>query len=1317
MNYKTISKKLICICLIASLCISASFSGIFNISDTAHAAWDGYKGDLNLPKSFSLIDLSSIKEILDSGTKPSKSYATDGNMYSAHWNNHTVNNHFRVRNFDNSKIPADWSRYTEITLKIYSEKATGAKMFFGIFNDNAPDGVRNFGTYFFVDWEGWKEITYKFNELSRTRSPSLENIKMLRIVSNGDYKLTGDPETDLYISSVVVGGYKDGMDFVNDFYGKEKLDLSLSYLDNSAAVYAGGKNVVTKTGSQKSAYGFGYVNNSVTVPVKFFGDFLGASVKDNGKEFSISLNGTTISGTSTGDTLIKENEEIKLSCTSYISDSMTYIAGEDAAKALNLSSFTDGKLLVIGTPDAVNALRRPGNLGVNEYNEIIAYKAFTDAVNKENFSAKDCEVVRDNWRKSLVGDETLNDLTQAEIAKKIHQVTSLAKEAQKNLIKNNPTDEIFSNIKSKASADMTTAYRTVENMALAYATYGSELYGNEELLNDIIYALDWLYENRYSTQGKAKWKFSGFSNWHDWDISTPEALVHILLCIEDKISPSDITKYLAYFDQTNPVPSSTGANYCHYSEVILASAMLQNDYEKALRILVGLQKEYLYVDDNERTVESQLVERAFEVPTKGAGFFTDGSYVFHTLHAMNGAYGSSHYSAIMRIQQQIAGTKFDLDFPAKSNLINFWFNSFDTVIFETTIFRAVMGRNQNPNNSTLASTPILNAYRLASSVSDTKIKNELYSIIKAAYISGTDMFKSTITDSLSVGEIKEFNAIMADDSIKPRMSRKTSTVFYNMDKSFHIRDKWAFGVSMSSSRIFNYESINSQNLDGWYLGDGRTEYYLSGTNMNGTSQYWSSIDKYRFPGITVDTQERKKVSVDQGNEYLSTKDFVGGVTLGGEYSASAMELESYHNDKAFGKDTAYGDPNPAHQNDLTAKKSYFMLDDGVICLGSSVNAKNNNNAEVLTIVDNPLSVKTNTISDMSTEPYTIISAVASHTPESENIAENTIDGSFSTKWAGESANEIVWDIGEVKTLGFANISLLNGAARQQYMELYVSEDGINWTLVFDGASSGKKETEEAFDLKNTNGRYLKYVNKGNSAGSVWVSITECAIYPPNADGSIGTKEPVIYGADPITVDGNTINLTHDDTIIDGAGWVNFNNQVGYIFPQNAAQNSGILKARWSKNIMPHFELWFSHGINPTDGGYAYVLLPGKTNEETALFASSENITILANTPDIQAAKDNRTGITYYVFWKEGTLGDISVSKPCMVITRETKTGYEISVSDPTQKLNANTVTINKPLKNTLCDEYALVTNEKGITTIELNMTNSVGRTFEFKFDK
>src|SRR5262249_10414541 len=46
--------------------------------------------------------------------------------------------------------------------------------------------------------------------------------------------------------------------------------------------------------------------------------------------------------------------------------------------------------------------------------------------------------------------------------------------------------------------------------------------------------------------------------------------------------------------------------------------------------------------------------------------------------------------------------------------------------------------------------------------------------------------------------------------------------FASMDRVVALRTNFAFGISMSSSRIANYEAINSGNLHGWFQGDGMT---------------------------------------------------------------------------------------------------------------------------------------------------------------------------------------------------------------------------------------------------------------------------------------------------------------------------------------------------------------------------------------------------------------------------------------------------------------------------------------------------------------
>ena len=103
-------------------------------------------------------------------------------------------------------------------------------------------------------------------------------------------------------------------------------------------------------------------------------------------------------------------------------------------------------------------------------------------------------------------------------------------------------------------------------------------------------------------------------------------------------------------------------------------------------------------------------------------------------------------------------------------------------------------------------------------------------------------------------------------------------------------------------------------------------------------------------------------------------------------------------------------------------------------------------------------------------------AVADQNPEPENLDINTIDDNYSTKWAG-NYGEIVWDMGTVNTLGFINLAFQNGNKRAQNFELLISTDGVSYESVFDGKSSGTTASGEAFDLKNSQARYVKFINK------------------------------------------------------------------------------------------------------------------------------------------------------------------------------------------------------------------------------------------------
>ena len=1290
--------------MVLSLCAAGALTALAETSIP-----DGYvSSEADVIKELSLFNFNNEGSFISLGIPSSANHTRNGNRYSIHWNEHQKNNDLYI-NLDMDQ--RDWSDYDSLDIWMYSEKATNSDFMILAMSPDAPDGARYFWKKLQFSWTGWRHINFSLEELDTNRGPSFDSITTVRFCSGGGWNLVANSESDVYISSISLKKVNK-LNFLETFYTPDAVEETLASLEDAAAIYGSGSKVTTDSGASEVPYTFGWKNSEVTVPVDFFKDYFGADVTYDDKSFAIKRGNVTVSGDVGSSVIAVDGIQSEISVPVYSENGHVFVPGAYSASALGLETVSDNKLLVIGKNNNVKDFARTEGRGVNEKNEIASYMSYHEDLDVSQFSDEDCTAVKQNWISSVVGNEASNDITDDDIKAKIAAITSSGSTYWAMLEKNASDTELFPDMTSTASADITTAYTRVCKMAMAYSCYGGELYGNESLLDDILYSLDWLAANRYNSDIKSKtsgaaWVVTGFDNWWDWKIGVPKQLIPTLMMIENHLTRKKIENYLALFDKLVPAPSMTGANFTDLALLVTGSALLKNNAEKVAEVQTAITKMFLYADDNVRFAESLLDgERSAYTPIKGAGFFTDGSYILHTLHPHLGTYGIVQMSSFKDFISLYAGTKFQRKVPFTDNIYHIFENSFEPVIYDGKIFRWTLGRNPERNTAETS----VHSYMFCMAESfDDEIKKEIYSAVKAI----GQIYYDKMVSGLPISHIKKFKDLMADETIAARAPKPLNKMYNNSDKMVHQREKWGAAVSMSSSRLFNYESINEANLDGWYLSDGRTEYYLKGSDINSSDKYYAGLNKYRLPGTTVDTQVRKKASINQGNEYLSSKDFVGGVSLG-DYGAAAMELESYHNETDFGT----SGPAPAHQSDLTAKKAYFMLDDGIVCLGTAVNAKNNKNAEVLTIVENRL-CETSALASgenirLST-PYEIVSAEANRTPESENTAENTIDESYSTKYAGDTGAELVWDLGDSKTLGFIDLSFTKGSARKQLFRLAVSNDNVNWTEVFSGESSGQKETNEYFDLKGISARYVKFINLGNSAGSSWVSLTNCDIYPPNTDGTVGLPDLDIYGSDKIVADGNEIKIYGDDKDLNGINWMNVGDNCGYVFPKSAAENIGSLKARWTKGASSYFELWFSHGVNPTNGGYAYMLLPGKTSAETKAYAEQNSVEILANNNDVQAVYDKKLGITGIVFWKAGTFGDITVDKPCIVMYRGSEESFEIAVSDPTQKLKAINVTVNKKLLPVKLDECISYKELNKAANLVFNMENSAGRSMAASF--
>src|SRR5699024_6219238 len=120
------------------------------------------------------------------------------------------------------------------------------------------------------------------------------------------------------------------------------------------------------------------------------------------------------------------------------------------------------------------------------------------------------------------------------------------------------------------------------------------------------------------------------------------------------------------------------------------------------------------------------------------------------------------------------------------------------------------------------------------------------------------------------------------------------------------------------------------NKHGWHTADGMF-YLYNGDTAQFDEGYWTTIDPYRLPGTTVDT---KQLADGAHQSVRSPQQWIGG-SSNGEVASIGMYLDK-----------------TKESMDLTAKKSWFLLDDQIINLGAAIQGTTDDSIE--TIIENRL---------------------------------------------------------------------------------------------------------------------------------------------------------------------------------------------------------------------------------------------------------------------------------------------------------------------------------------------------------------------------
>ncbi|NQX59262.1 S-layer homology domain-containing protein [Paenibacillus qinlingensis] len=146
----------------------------------------------------------------------------------------------------------------------------------------------------------------------------------------------------------------------------------------------------------------------------------------------------------------------------------------------------------------------------------------------------------------------------------------------------------------------------------------------------------------------------------------------------------------------------------------------------------------------------------------------------------------------------------------------------------------------------------------------------------------------------------------------------------------------------------------------------------------------------------------------------------------------------------------------------------------------------------------PLTYSTTTLA----APVTPIPVVEVNASSSDgNVESNTLDNNLYSRWSASGDGQyIMFDLGQSKRIGYVGIAFYKGDLRSTRLDIETSNDALTWTNVFSGNSRMITANMQAFDIPDTDARFVRIIGHGNSDGSTFTSLTDVMIYAPYVTG-------------------------------------------------------------------------------------------------------------------------------------------------------------------------------------------------------------------------
>ncbi|WP_406880995.1 polysaccharide lyase 8 family protein [Staphylococcus aureus] len=484
------------------------------------------------------------------------------------------------------------------------------------------------------------------------------------------------------------------------------------------------------------------------------------------------------------------------------------------------------------------------------------------------------------------------------------------------------------------SADMTRTYRNIEKIAEAM-NHPKTTLKNDENKKKLKDALEWLHKNAYGKDpdkkvADLKTNFSKSApqkntnlNWWDYEIGTPKSLTNTLILLNGDISSDEKKKYTApiktFAPKSDEILSSVGkaepakgGNLVDIAKVKLLESIIEEDKDMTKNSIDSFNKVFTYVQSNSTGKERN-------------GFYKDGSYIDHQDVPYTGAYGVVLLEGISQMMPMIKETPFKENSQNDTILKSWIDDGFMPLIYKGEMMDLSRGRAISRENETShsASVTVMKSLLRLSDAMDESTKAKYKKIVKTSVKSDSSYKQNDYLSSYS--DISKMKALMEDSTLSTNDLTQQLKIYNDMDRvTYHNKDlDFAFGLSMTSKNVARYESINNENLKGWHTGAGMSYLYNSDVKHY-RDNFWATADMKRLAGTTTLDNEEPKENKN------SDKTFVGGTKFDDQHASIGMEFENQ--DKT-----------------LTAKKSYFILNDKIVFLGTGIKNTDSSMNPVTTI--------------------------------------------------------------------------------------------------------------------------------------------------------------------------------------------------------------------------------------------------------------------------------------------------------------------------------------------------------------------------------